>query len=139
MPRARIDVNGPSIAKEGFDIDTALPSQMAFAPSMVGFRLRQIGDLTAVNTGTLGEREATLTLSPAWAKPPIAFMSLRVSESMSWQQVMYYSVPGISSGGSVWPPHQIRSFIDHVEFTVSESNNTNFNVRYYLFENTLET
>lgn len=134
--RARLDRNGPAIAKAGYDIDTATLAQMAFIPSFAAWRLRETGITTATTySGGFSAyyRRAAVTLSPAYERPPLAFMVIRISETETIQAV------GYNQSGGTLPRMMVMSYTDRVEFYIRDLSSTpTYILKYFIFENTLE-
>ncbi|TGT64103.1 MULTISPECIES: hypothetical protein [unclassified Mesorhizobium] len=147
MPRARISAQGLEIAKQGYDVDTAAPENMAFDKNYVALRLAYTGVLTVVNfSGFMSDkyRQAIFVFPTPFLKPPLCMVAGQRSDGAT-DQTTFLGIAASDQSNMAWhePVYQIITTTTQMELYVSKTswgNNASrtVNWRYWVFRNTLE-
>ena len=101
MTRVRIDGNGISIAKAGYDVDTAPIGKMNFSPLFSAMQVLLKGSVTVAGySGYLSDRykRAAVTFPTALSKPPIVMVAGQNSDGSTDQTCWAYSFASDASG-----------------------------------------
>lgn len=121
MPRARIDKNGIEIAKQGFDVDTAAPQNIAFSTRWNAAHIFTKGTMspTAAWSGFMSDQynRSVVSYGRTFARPPIVFaMGHMGSGSLELGNCVSIAVPFNPGTARVLPFYQIMSYTDRFEF-----------------------
>lgn len=105
MSRIRLSKNGPEIAREGFDVETAEPKDMFFMPMGVAARIKETGIATPVSISN-STRTCRVNFAEPFSHPPMMFfaglradggadvtpnMMVTIGSSFMWRQMHYYA------------------------------------------------
>lgn len=147
MPRARLSVNGPELAMEGYDVDTAPLEKMLFSPAYVAMRVAKTGVVTPGSyTGDMDDyyKRSVVEFDNAFPAPPIVLVAgINIDGSTDQSPVVYSVTSGQNGWARSLPLYEIRTFTSRFELYVlaarSNIRTPPSDWRYWVFQNTLDT